>query len=1346
MIKNFCVLFLFMSGFSSLALSDADKNVTVDQAIGGMEEGSRISGPTGYSNKDIASEKHGGVANPVTDAHAHPFMQMTGNRGYMYVNAGVNGPQNVINGRGNQQTSGTALTGTNPAQAGISINGGTTGQISVPNQNNTERPTTQTTNIGSITAETGTSQTHTGSTSDTVQAVTQQSAGSANVVTQAGQAVTEHTSGPVNTGTQISQTVPGQTIGPVNVNNSEGSHGNGGILTGGETSPAASAGSTIAGTTTEAQAGSGSSGTPSNPIVGVEANTNPTSGTPNVSVHTDTGGQLEDRQVVSAGVAGAVTGSTGTQVGSASEVTGSNTVHNADVTTQPIAGTTGQTVPEQASSSVNTGETTATTVTGNGGVFAGGETFSTGHTISGAATQEPSSGTSSNPIVSVVAGTNPESGTPNAGVHTDTSGQLEDRQIVNAGVAGAATGSTGTQVGSASEITGSNAVHNADVTTQPVVGTTGQAVPEQTTGSVNTGETAVTGNGGVFAGGETSPTGQTGSGTVTQEPSSGTSSNPIIGVEANTNPTSGTPNVSVHTDTSGQLEDRQIVNAGVAGAVTGSTGAQVGSASEVTGSNTVHNADVTTQPVTGATGPTIPQETGTNINTGEAHTVGSSGTATQEPSGTSSNPIVGVQAGTNPESGTPNANVHTDTSGQLEDRQIVGAGVAGAATGSTGTQVGSASEVTGSNTVHNADVTTQPVTGTTGPTVPEQTGGSVATTGNQGYITGQAGTTEASSPTVNAPASGAQEPSGTSGASSNPIVSIEAGTNSGSGTPNAGVHTDTSGQLEDRQIINAGVAGTVTGSTGAQVGSASEVTGSNTVHNADVTTQPVTGTTGSTVPEQTSGSVNTGETTNAPVAGNGGVFAGGETSPAGSSSGPQTGTTESGTTNNNPIVTVEANTNPNSSTPAANVHTDTSGQLEDRRVIDAGVAGTGNSSSGTQVGSASNITGSETVHNTNITTQPVTAATGQTVGEQTGTTATTLALSTSTGGTQGPSSGTSSNPIVGVEVNTNPESSTPNASVHTDTSGQLEDRQIVDAGVTGQAGSTQVQEGSATDVTGQELVQEADVTTEQVPATSQTVIGQTSTGSRATTQEPSGTSGNPIVSVETGTNPEAGTPSVGVSADTTGEVEDRQILQTDLASEGVASAGQVGSASDITGSNIVHGADITTQPVSGTTGQTVPSTTEAQTGSSSSGTTAQEPSGASSNPIVAVDTNVNPSSGSPNAGVHVDTSGQLEDRQVVDAGVTGAGTGPSGTQVGSASEITGSGTVGGLDVTAQPVESVLPAPSGIGAEVDTTGQTIGAAADVGVQADVSGVSDSSDVAKKDSADGLNLGTTTHTGL
>ena len=1238
-----------MSGFSSLALSDTDKDVTVDQAIGGMEEGRRISGPVSYSSKDIASEKHGSFANPVTDAHAHPFMQVTGNRGYMYINAGANGPQNAINRSGNQQTSGTlnASTGTNPAQAGSSI------------------PQTVQTHTGVET---------TGSAAGTVQAVTQQTGGSANVGTQAGQTVTEHTSGLVNTGTQIGQTVPEQISGPVNVNTTGEVHGNGGNLIGGETSPV----SVPAGPTT--QEPSGTSGASNNPIVAVEANTNPTSasGTPNASVHTDTSGQLEDRQIVNAGVTGAVTGPTGTQVGSASEITGSNTVHSADVTTQPVTGTTGPTVPEQTGGSVAT--------TGNQGYITGqaGTIEASSPTVNTPTSgiQEPSgtSGTSNNPIVGVEAGTNPESGTaPNASVHTDTSGQLEDRQIVGAGVTGAATGSTGAQVGSASEITGSNTVHNADVTTQPV-----------------------TGNGGNLIGGETS-TVNAPTGTTTQE-TSGTSSNPIVAVEANTNPTSGTPNASVHTDTSGQLEDRQIIGAGVAG--TGSTGTQVGSASEITGSNTVHNADVTTQPVTGTTGQTVPEQAGTTA------TIPVS-TSTQEPSGTSNNPIVAVEANTNPTSGTaPNASVHTDTSGQLEDRQIVGAGVTGTATGSSGTQVGSASEITGSNTVHNADVTTQPVTGTTGQTVPEQTGGSVATT-NQGYITGQAGTTEASSPTVSVslPTSGTQEPSGTSGTSNNPIVSVEAGTNPTSGTPNASVHTDTSGQLEDRQIVSAGVAGAGTGSSVTQVSSASETTGSNTVHNADVTTQPVTGTTGEAVPNTTeaqTGSGSSGTTTQEPS-----VISG---------------------ASNNPIVAVEANTNPTSGTPNASVHTDTSGQLEDRQIVSAGVTGAGTGSSGTQVGSASDITGSNTVHNADVTTQPVTSTTGQTIPEQTGgsvatetgnqgyitgqagTTETNPTGSISTGGAQEPSgtSGTSNNPIVSVEAGTNPAAGTPNASVHTDTSGQLEDRQIANAGVAGsgtgssgtQVGSaseitgsntvhnadvttqpvagttgqtipeqtggtvaTQAQEGSATDVTGQELVQEADVTTEQAATgTGQTVPEQISAGSGTTTQEPSGTSGSPIVGVETGTNPESATPNVGASVDTTGELEDKQFLQTDLASEGITSSGQVGSASDTTGSSVVHGSDITTQPVASTTGQAITgTTTEAQTGSSSSGTTTQGQSGGSNNPIVAVNTNVNPASGTPNAGVQVNTSGQLEDRQIVDAGVAGPGAGSSGTQVGSAS-------------------------------------------------------------------------------
>jgi len=195
----------------------------------------------------------------------------------------------------------------------------------------------------------------------------------------------------------------------------------------------------------------------------------------------------------------------------------------------------------------------------------------------------------------------------------------------------------------------------------------------------------------------------------------------------------------------------------------------------------------------------------------------------------------------------------------------------------------------------------------------------------------------------------------------------------------------------------------------------------------------------------------------------------------------------------------------------------------------------------------------------------------------------------SSGTTTQEPSGTSSNPIVSVEAGTNPASGTPNAGVQVDTSGQLEDRQILDAGVTGPgAGPSGAEVGSATDITGEELVHEADITTEP-----------------ATVQEPSGTSGNPIIGVETGTNPESGAPNVGISVDTTGELEDKQILQTDLAAEGITSSEQVGSASDITGSETVQSLDITTQPAESaipipsdlsaevdTTGQTVGGTAD----------------------------------------------------------------------------------------------------------------------------------------------------------
>ncbi len=230
--------------------------------------------------------------------------------------------------------------------------------------------------------------------------------------------------------------------------------------------------------------------------------------------------------------------------------------------------------------------------------------------------------------------------------------------------------------------------------------------------------------------------------------------------------------------------------------------------------------------------------------------------------------------------------------------------------------------------------------------------------------------------------------------------------------------------------------------------------------------------------------------------------------------------------------------------------------------------------------------------------------------------------------TQEPSS--PNNPIVSVGAGVDQNSGTPNAGIHVDTSGQLEDKQILDAGVVGPGtGSSGAEVGSATDITVQELVHEADITTEPVTGTGPIAPEQISTGSSTTEQEPAGASGNPIISVETGTNPESGTPNVGVAVDTTGELEDKQILQTDLAAEGIASSEQVGSASDITGSTVVQGADVTTEPV----------------------------------------------------------------------------------------------------------ESTIPIPSDLSAEVDTTGQTVGGVADIGEEADVSGISEGEDVTC-DPADGL----------
>ena len=331
----FCSFLLLMSGFSSLALSAEDRNVAVDQAIGGMEQGRRISSPGNYSNNGITSVNSGSASNPATDAHAHPFLQTSGNRGYLYSNAGqANGSQNAVNRIGSQQTSGAlnasnASTGTNPSQAGSPING-RAAQSGAGGSTNVN--TSQTGTVPSSVVNTGTQIGQTG---------TAQGAGTGETTPSAAgtvQAQTGQVSGTVNTGTQVgsvSGTTGSQTVGGLNVTTQPVTGTTGQIVS---PTTGVQTGSSTSGTTTQ-----GPSGSPSNPIVAVGANVNPSSGTPSAGVVVDTSGQLEDRQIVDAGVTGAGTdlpagqaGSSGTQVGSVSGITGSQTVGSLDVTTQPI--------------------------------------------------------------------------------------------------------------------------------------------------------------------------------------------------------------------------------------------------------------------------------------------------------------------------------------------------------------------------------------------------------------------------------------------------------------------------------------------------------------------------------------------------------------------------------------------------------------------------------------------------------------------------------------------------------------------------------------------------------------------------------------------------------------------------------------------------------------------------------------------------------------------------------------------------------------------------------------------------------------------------------------------------
>ena len=133
-----------------------------------------------------------------------------------------------------------------------------------------------------------------------------------------------------------------------------------------------------------------------------------------------------------------------------------------------------------------------------------------------------------------------------------------------------------------------------------------------------------------------------------------------------------------------------------------------------------------------------------------------------------------------------------------------------------------------------------------------------------------------------------------------------------------------------------------------------------------------------------------------------------------------------------------------------------------------------------------------------------------------------------------------------------------------------------------------------------------------------------------------------------------------------------------------------------------------------------------------------EPSPETSNPIIDIDASADLDSGTVDAGVGLDTSGELEERQILDADLAVEDTAAVEAEIGSAVDITQQDIIEDANLTTQPVESILPPPSDLSAQVDTTGATVGGETDVGVEADISGTGEGEDVVTEP-ADGLSTG-------
>lgn len=223
-----------------------------------------------------------------------------------------------------------------------------------------------------------------------------------------------------------------------------------------------------------------------------------------------------------------------------------------------------------------------------------------------------------------------------------------------------------------------------------------------------------------------------------------------------------------------------------------------------------------------------------------------------------------------------------------------------------------------------------------------------------------------------------------------------------------------------------------------------------------------------------------------------------------------------------------------------------------------------------------------------------------------------------------------------------------------------------------------------------------------VSGPSETTVGENAGVESTAGSEPN----NPIIDVEAGVDVDSGTVDADVGVNPSGD----QILDADFAESVAGSGGEaqidIGSAMDIPVE------DEAIDPVVDT---------GAGTGESSEET---------SDPIIDIDATADLDSGTVEADVGVDPSGD----QLLDADLGGTGADTTGTVE---ADITSTSDLIEQDstVVTEPVSTVTP-PSGLSAEVDTTGETVGGTTDIGVEADVSGTGAGEDVVDDPTDDGL----------